>query len=232
MGGIETGGAKVKNIFVESNQKQKDCVILFAHFRRIAMQTRRDVLKQLLATVPLLAASSVWLAGCGGGSDDTPAIEPIETANTRQRGSYGDLAFALDIPKLDYALDETVEWTFTVQNVGEKPVEIGGNSPIVASRFGPNGYTRYAAETPVETPQTIRLMPGEKLSRTTRVDLTDVGDQYNVYRYESGTYPILVWLRTGKVNGEEVPGYPAAFTGMVENPTIVYLSQNVNVSQM
>lgn len=194
------------------------------------MQTRRAVLRRFLVTVPLLAGggSALMLAGCGGGNGNgnTPGIE---TPNTRQRGKYGPLAFTLDLPNLDYALEEMVEWTLTVQNISDRRIVLVGDSPIVSSRIGPKGFQVLSSEELVDAPQFIALMPNEKLSLVTRLDPVTVSPYFLQYDYGKGTTSITAWLRVGRIGDELVPDWPWAVSSLVEQPTMIYLQQDINV---
>ena len=200
------------------------------------MRTRRDVLKRFLVAAPLLSAGgSALLAGCGGGGSDTPTTRTLETANTRQRGTYGPLAFTLDMPKLDYAIDETIAWTFTVQNVSDKPVELRIITPKFRYLFGLKGgdsdfYTYSDAES-FDQEETVPLNPAKMLTKTSRLIPAEIPTAIRSGHYGVGTMKIVAWLNITQIDGENVPFRPYRMTSTPDVPllSIVYMEQDVNI---
>ncbi len=201
------------------------------------MHTRRDVLKRVLVAVPLVIGGSnaVLLAGCGGDSGDTPSPDSIETLTTRQRGTYGPLLFTLDMPKLDYALEETVEWTFRVQNVSRERVELRMITPIIKYWFGysnTSAHLRVNGDSgPIDREASTVLEPSQILSRTVRLIPSQIPASSRPAVYGIGELRILSWLNVSQINGENVPNGPFGFTSSaeVDYPSIIYLRQDVNV---
>ena len=205
------------------------------------MPTRRAVLQRLLVAAPLLSAGgSALLAGCGGSSDNTSDTHALETANTRQRGTYGPLAFALDMPKLDYALDETVEWTFNVQNVSDKPVELRIITPSIKCGIGYKdttpedpGYAYfYLFEGELEESLVVILQVGQILTRKMQVTPAQLKDGFDQDYLARGGIRVMPWLSVFEIDGVGVPPAPLYnFTGTTEGykPSIVSLVQTVSI---
>ena len=195
------------------------------------MQSRRDLLKRLLVAPPLLTVGGHLLAGCGGGGNDAPDTTPLETANTRQRGAYGPLAFTLDMAKLDFALGEPIEWTFTVQNVSNESIVLQGLNPVVKSWVGKLNYPYDAVISDPDTPQVINLLSRQKYSRQMRLEPSLRDDSFLQYNYKQGVFPLFTWMNVFTMDGETVPLWPGAFTGTPESedPTVIYLSHFANV---
>ena len=133
------------------------------------------------------------------------------------------------MPKLDYALEETVEWTFRVQNVSRERLELRMITPVIKYRFGysnASAFLNMNGDTAlIDQDANTVLESSQILSRAVRLIPSQIPEHLRPEVYGIGEVRILSWLNVSQINGENVPDGPFGFTSTaeVDHPSIIYL---------
>ena len=140
------------------------------------------------------------LAGCGGGGSNENTAPQSRAVSTVPR-RVGDLTFTLSAPKTTFKVDEDMMATFTVTNVGRKPVLVyyTESRESVFGFFDQNGPIRnYEAFTDSRPSNPVTYAPGQTRVFSMGYKLSDYPRGYWA---KPGHYRMIGWIDAAFTDG-------------------------------